>query len=254
MLRLRKALYGLRQALRAWNIKLDARLASLGFTKCATEHALYTRQKGHGNLIVGVYVDDLIITGSEQKDINDFQGDDGSVSESRWSKGCVASPSDSAYAMKLLERGGMGGCKPCQSLTEKKIKLSKASTAPKVNATSCRNIVGRLRYLAHTRPDTGFAIGYLSRFMEDPQEDHLAAIKHLLRYIAGTIDYGIVYPRGGGQLELIGFTATWQAMLMGGAARWGSSSSSDRAQFPGNHRSNRRSRRWWRYPPVRDST
>jgi len=43
VLRLRKALYGLRQAPRAWNNKLDARLASFGFTKCATEHALYTR-------------------------------------------------------------------------------------------------------------------------------------------------------------------------------------------------------------------
>jgi hypothetical protein len=41
--------------------------------------------------------------------------------------------------------------------------------------------------------------------MEDPQEDHLAAIKRLLRYIAGTIEHGLVYPkRGGGRLELTG--------------------------------------------------
>ena len=43
VLRLRKALYGLRQALRVWNAKLDAMLGKLGFTRCAIEHALYMR-------------------------------------------------------------------------------------------------------------------------------------------------------------------------------------------------------------------
>lgn len=66
VLRLRKALYGLRQPPHAWNTKLDASLVSLGFTKCVTEHALYTRQRKHGSLIVDVYVDDLIITGWER--------------------------------------------------------------------------------------------------------------------------------------------------------------------------------------------
>jgi len=73
VLHLHKALYGLRQAPRAWNAKLDATLASLGFIKCATEHALYGKSTEHGRLIVGVYVDDLIITGSEQRDIDDFK-------------------------------------------------------------------------------------------------------------------------------------------------------------------------------------
>jgi len=73
VLRLRKALYGLRQAPRTWNSKLDATLASLGFSKCATKHALYGKSTERGSLIVGVYVDDLIITGSEQRDIDDFK-------------------------------------------------------------------------------------------------------------------------------------------------------------------------------------
>ena len=72
VLRLRKALYGLRQAQRAWNAKLDATLGELGFTRCATEHALYTRRRGK-ELIVGVYVDDLIVTGTRAKDIDSFK-------------------------------------------------------------------------------------------------------------------------------------------------------------------------------------
>ena len=73
MLRLRKALYGLRQAPRAWNAKLDATRGKLGFTRCATEHALYTRRRGKEVLIVGLYVDDLIITGARAEDIDSFK-------------------------------------------------------------------------------------------------------------------------------------------------------------------------------------
>ena len=73
MLQLRKALYGLRQAPRAWNAKLDATLGELGFQRCATEHALYTRRRGKEELIVGVYMDDLIVTGARMEDINSFQ-------------------------------------------------------------------------------------------------------------------------------------------------------------------------------------
>ena len=52
------------------------------------------------------------------------------------------------------------------------MKLTKASTAAKVDATLYQSIVGVLRYLVHMRPDIAFAVGYVSRFMEDPREDH----------------------------------------------------------------------------------
>ena len=49
-------------------------------------------------------------------------------------------------------------------------------------------VVGDLRYLVHTRPNIVFAVGYVSRFMEDPREDHWASVKRLLRYGKGTVD------------------------------------------------------------------
>ena len=73
MLRLRKALYGLWQASRAWNAKLDATLGELGFQWFATEHALYTQRRGKEELVVGVYVDDLLVTGARTEDINGFK-------------------------------------------------------------------------------------------------------------------------------------------------------------------------------------
>ena len=78
----------------------------------------------------------------------------------------------SVYVSKLLEQSGMAECKPCVTPMEERLKLTKASTAAKVDATLYRSIVGGLCYLVHMRPDIVFAMGYVSRFMEDPQEDH----------------------------------------------------------------------------------
>jgi hypothetical protein len=101
----------------------------------------------------------------------------------------------SAYVKWLLDRSGMSGCKGCQTPMEEKLKLSKDNTMAKVDATRYQSIVGGLRYLTHTRPDINFVVGYVSRFMEDPREDHLTTVKHLLGYIAGTSGYNIIYPR-----------------------------------------------------------
>ena len=66
----------------------------------------------------------------------------------------------------------MAECKPYVTPMEERLKLTKASTAVKVDAALYWSIVGGLRYLVHTRPDIAFAVGYVSRFMEDPREDH----------------------------------------------------------------------------------
>ncbi|XP_066363892.1 secreted RxLR effector protein 161-like [Miscanthus floridulus] len=90
---------------------------------------------------------------------------------------------------------------------EEQLKLTKASTAAKVDATLYRSIVGGLRYLVHTWPDIAFVVGYVSRFMENPREDHWAAVKRLLRYVKGTVDQGIIFPKtGGSRLQLTVFS------------------------------------------------
>ncbi|KAF0922078.1 hypothetical protein E2562_024651 [Oryza meyeriana var. granulata] len=73
VLRLDKALYGLRQAPRAWNAKLDETLVALGFSHSTSEHAVYARGKGVSRLLVGVYVNDLIITGNDASEIVKFK-------------------------------------------------------------------------------------------------------------------------------------------------------------------------------------
>ena len=73
MYKLTKALYGLKQAPRALNSCLDKYLKKLGFKRCAQEYSVYTRTKNGGTLIVGVYVDDLLVTGSNPKYVKEFK-------------------------------------------------------------------------------------------------------------------------------------------------------------------------------------
>ncbi|KAL6311032.1 hypothetical protein AAG906_015921 [Vitis piasezkii] len=214
-----KALYGLRQAPRAWNSKLDKSLRTLGFERCSLEHAVYMRNQGKGNLIVGVYVDDLIITGECIQDIDKFKSqmkklfsmsDLGLLSYYLGIEVCQNSQritlNQSAYARKVLDKCGMKDCNPSQIPMEPRLKLSKESTSPPVDTTLYRSIVGSLRYLLHTRPDLAFSVGMVSRYMEKPTTEHMAAVKHILRYVKGTLNLGCVYEKKEGSLELIGYS------------------------------------------------
>ena len=62
--------------------------------------------------------------------------------------------------------------KPCVTPIEERLKLTNANTVAKVDATLYQSIIGGLRYLVHMRLDIAFPVGYVSRFMEDPREDH----------------------------------------------------------------------------------
>ncbi|XP_062230106.1 uncharacterized mitochondrial protein AtMg00810-like [Phragmites australis] len=158
-----------------------------------------------------MYVDDLIITGSSHVNIDKFKREMMSIFQMSdlglliYFLGIEVSQGEggitlcqSAYASKLLERSGMEGCNTCHASLEERLKLSKASTTPPVDAMHYRSIVGGLRYLVHTRPDIVFVMGYVSQYMEDPREDHYAAVKHLLRYVASTHEYSVVYKKEGG--------------------------------------------------------
>ncbi|XP_062217634.1 secreted RxLR effector protein 161-like [Phragmites australis] len=76
---------------------------------------------------------------------------------------------------------------------EVRLKLSKSSSSPPVDATLYRSLIGSLWYLVHTRSDLAYSVGYVSRFMEAPCEEHLIAVKRILRYVAGTRTLGILY-------------------------------------------------------------
>jgi hypothetical protein len=136
--RLHKALYGLHQAPRAWNQKLDEQLDVLGFMRCPSEHAIYCRGGGAERLAVGVYVDDLVITGTSSSSIQKFKtemtkvfkmSDLGLLSyyleiEVKHDEAGI-SLSQGSYAGKILEKCGLEDCNPCRVPMDAKLKLSK---------------------------------------------------------------------------------------------------------------------------------
>jgi hypothetical protein len=155
-------------------------------------------------LVVEVYVDGLIITGSDRDNIRSFKEEMAATFkmsdlgllhyylgiEVKQSVSSI-SLNQGAYAMKILERSDMTGCNPCHVPIETRLKLSKQSMQPSVDATPYWSIIGSLRYLVNTHPDLAFTIGYMSHFLKEPQEDHLAAVKKILRYVAGTCNWGL---------------------------------------------------------------
>ena len=182
VLRLKKALYGLHLAPRAWNSKLNDTLLSLNFKRSLCEYAIYTKRRREAQLLIRVYVDDLIIIDASGEDIREFKeemADAFKMSdlsllsyylsiEVRQTAGGITI-SQAAYTAKILERSKTAGCNSCQVLMATHLKLSKRSEEPQVDATSYRSVIGSLRYLVNTRPDLAFLVGYVSRFMEEPR-------------------------------------------------------------------------------------
>ncbi|KAK2973953.1 hypothetical protein RJ640_027582 [Escallonia rubra] len=101
--------------------------------------------------------------------------------------------SQDAYAKVILKRYGMVYCKPVKTPVECEVKLSKHGEGDKIHPTFSKSLVGSLRYLTCTRPDILFDVGLMSRYMEAPTTSHLKVAKKILRYIKGTLDYGIMY-------------------------------------------------------------
>jgi hypothetical protein len=97
------------------------------------------------------------------------------------------------YTKHIVELGGMGGCNPVHTLMEEWLKLSRYSEAEDVDAAQYQRLVSSLCYLVHTRLNLAFVVRYMSRFMERPTVEHKQAIKRILRYVAGTLDYGLRY-------------------------------------------------------------
>eukprot|EP00253_Pinus_taeda_P005684 PITA_05684 len=179
--RLKESLYGLKQAPRAWYAKMDSFLLESGFSKCYSDNTVYTKKVGNSLIILVLYVDDLILTGSDPNLINHVKSslkkkfemtDLGHLHyflglQVLQSKEGI-SLSQSKYACDILRHFHMEECKPAPSPFQSGVKLSVSCTFPEVDATLYRQLVGKLLYLTHTRPDLSFVVGLVARFMQNP--------------------------------------------------------------------------------------
>jgi protein associated with RNAse G/E len=101
--------------------------------------------------------------------------------------------SQGKYTVDILKRFRMMDCKYMTMSMTTNLKLFGDMTSERVDATLYRQIIGSLMYLMNMRPAICFAVNTLSQYMVDPRQVHLIATKHVLRYLKGTIDYGLRY-------------------------------------------------------------
>jgi hypothetical protein len=100
-------------------------------------------------------------------------------------------------------------CKPCSTPVDTQAKLSATLGDPMADSTAYRSLAGALQYLTFTRPDLTYVVQQIYLHMHDPRESHLAAMKRLLRYVRGIVDFGLVLHRSL-SAELVVYTdADW---------------------------------------------
>jgi hypothetical protein len=87
----------------------------------------------------------------------------------------------------------MVGCKPISVLLDQNGKLSADAGVVLEDATMYKKIVGSLIYMMITRPDLNYIVGLESEFMQVPPKPHLDGVRHTLRYVSATTDYGLFY-------------------------------------------------------------
>jgi hypothetical protein len=219
---LRKSLYGLKQAPRAWYKRFADFVSSIGFSQSKSDNSLFIYQKDTHMAYILLYVDDIILTTSSDnlrksiisllssefamKDLGPLSYFLG-IAVIRHSDGLFLS--QKKYAEEIIERAGMSSCKPCPTPVDTKPKLSAKSSTPYDDPSLYRSLAGALQYLTFTRPDISYAVQQICLFMHNPMDDHMQALRRILRYVKGTSQYGLhLYPSS--TTSLISYTdADW---------------------------------------------
>jgi hypothetical protein len=224
--KLKKALYGLKQAPRAWYSRLDKYLQQAGFRKGSADNNLYIKVSQGNILLIEVYVDDIIFGSDDdrlsQKFAKDMQNEFemSLLGELSFFLGLQIRQSNQGifisqtkYIREMLKRFGMEDCKPVITPMQTSCKLSKDDDSKSTDQRQYRSMIGSLLYVTTSRPDVMQAVGQVARFQAAPKESHVLAVKRIFRYLKGTEEFGLWYPKGK-DLSLIAYTdADWAGCI-----------------------------------------
>ena len=213
---LKRSLYGLKQSPRQWYRRFDDFMKKQGFNRSNYDWCVYTKSLNNGKLIyLLLYVDDMLLACYDRTEVEKLKSqlskefemkDLGSAQKIigmeiiRDRKNRNLFLTQRGYLEKVLDRFSMRDCKPVSTPLAQHFRLS-TSEAPKTDEEKSymsnvpyANCVGCLMYaMICTRPDLAFAISIVSRFMSNPGRLHWEALKWVLRYIKGTIGYGLKF-------------------------------------------------------------
>ncbi|RZB91539.1 Retrovirus-related Pol polyprotein from transposon TNT 1-94 [Glycine soja] len=206
--KLDKSLYGLKQAPKQWHEKFDNLIVSNGFKVNESDKCIYYKSINNICTIICVYVDDLLIFGSNIHVVNDVKSllcnnfDMKDLGEASVILGIKITRSkegisldQSHYIEKILKKYDYFDSKPASTSYDPSVKLFK-NTGEGIRQTEYASIIGSLRYATDcTRPDIAYVVGLLCRFTSRLSMEHWHAIERVMRYLKRTINLGLHYKR-----------------------------------------------------------
>ncbi|GJW26651.1 ribonuclease H-like domain-containing protein [Tanacetum coccineum] len=172
---LERSLYGLKQAFQAWFQRFVSYITRVGFHHSRCDSSLFIYRKGTYTSYLLLYVDDIVLTAS---------------SETLLQQIIRMFLSRRKYAIEILEMGHMVNCNPNRTPVDTESKVGYDGD-PVFGLTLYRSLVGSLQYLTFTRLDISYAVQQVCLYMHDPREPHFLALKRILQYVRGTLDYGL---------------------------------------------------------------
>ncbi|KAG9457669.1 hypothetical protein H6P81_002177 [Aristolochia fimbriata] len=206
--KLKRSLYGLKQASRQWYLKFDRFMLDIGFAMSNADHCVYLQSFNDGDyIILTLYVDDMLVAGTNMKKIdelkkrlaNQFSMKD--LGEAKQLLGMQITRdkkkkklwlSQEGYVKKVLERFNMHESKAMTTTLGSQFKLSKEQGAKSdkeiahMKTVPYASAIGSLMYaMVSTRPDIAHVVGVMTRFMKNPGKEHWEAVKWIFRYLKG---------------------------------------------------------------------
>ncbi|GKA27780.1 retrovirus-related pol polyprotein from transposon TNT 1-94 [Tanacetum coccineum] len=183
--KLKKALYGFKQAPCVWYDMLYSFLISQDFSKGSVDPTLFIRREGKELLLVQIYVDDIIFAASTPELCDLFA--------KIIPRGIFIN--QSKYALESLNKYGFNTCDPVDTPMVEKSKLDEDKEGKAVNPSHYRGMIGTFLYLTASRPDLQFSICMCARYQARPTEKHLHEVKRIFRYLTVTVNRGLWYPK-----------------------------------------------------------
>ena len=209
VLKLNKCLYGLKQAPLVWHETLKTKFEKEGFSISFSDPSMLILVHSKTKAYAAIYVDDQILTGPDESLNNhikslilaEFPGKD--LGEAQFFVGIriqrnfelkTLKLSQARHIEALLIAFGQKNANPVKTLMDFSLDLTSDGSSLYQYPQNYMSLVGSLNYIAMcTRPDIAFATGFLCRYMSKPTQNHYNAAIRVLRYLKGTIDFGLVY-------------------------------------------------------------
>ncbi|GJU12323.1 uncharacterized mitochondrial protein-like protein [Tanacetum coccineum] len=215
---IKKALYGLHQAPRAWYEALSTYLLENGFQRGQIDKTLFIKRDQGDVLIVQVYVDDIIFRSTKKKLCTEFEKmmhkkfQMSSMGELTFFLGLQVKQkedgifiSQDKYVTEILKKFSFSDVKTANTPMETHKPLLKDADGEDVDEHMYRSMIGSLMYLTSSRPDIMFVVCVCARFQVNPKVSHLHAVKRIFRYLKGQPKLGLWYPKDS-PFDLVAYT------------------------------------------------